>query len=206
MSSPQTKRKRHSSSTKGTDSKHLPPSPPKKSGGDAEFMKRCEEVLQLAFSPPHRHHAFFVSVKSVIFPNRSVEHRPREGESDIHCVLLQVRKVNGFFMNFTICPPRPQPMPETWKPQDEHGDPLPRPEAFEEWISASSQVVPLGGQFMFDEGLVINRWGMVGRPIEVCAFSLLITPVHNSANNPSQFSTITLFCCKINNCFTQHTP
>ena len=68
-------------------------------------------------------------------------------------------------------PPRARPVPATWTPQDEHGDSLPEAEALDEWISTCNQVVPLGGHFTVEEGLVFNRWGMVGRVEEVRFFS-----------------------------------
>ena len=105
--------------------------------------------------------------------------RERGSEREIHCVLLQVLQFNSFFMDLDRFPPRARPVPATWTPQDEHGDSMPEAEALDEWISTCNQVVPLGGQFTVEEGLVFNRWGMVGRAEEVCALSLF----HNPANN-----------------------
>jgi hypothetical protein len=101
-------------------------------------------------------------------------------------VLSQVRKYNQFFIDDSKFPPRPRPMPATWKPQDENGEPLSPEMAREEWIQACNILVPQGGKFTCEQGLAFNRWHMAGHIVEVCFFSLVlssITPVRNSAQN-----------------------
>ena len=101
-------------------------------------------------------------------------------------VLFQVSKFNDFFWNTTKFPPQVKPVPEHWKPEDEHGEPLSENEAREEWIEACSVLAVPGGPFTCMDGIVANRWHLLGKIREVCAcFSFLssITPVHNSANS-----------------------
>ena len=99
-------------------------------------------------------------------------------------VLLQVAEFNRIFWDTTTFPPRMQPMPKYWKPQDEDGEPLTGEEAFEEWVIACTMLVPSGGHFTCMDGIASNRWSMYAKPTEVCAcfsFLISITPVHNSA-------------------------